>query len=145
MLVVVLFSQVAAQALRDASFLSFLIHTHTHTHIHIPSYIHTYFPSYIYIHSLVHTYTFLHIHTPLTHIHIHSLIYTHLHTPHIHSLIHTHTHSFIHTHTHSLISSVQFGRSVVSDSLRPHESQHARPSCPAPTPRVHPDSRPSSQ
>ena len=42
-------------------------------------------------------------------------------------------------------SSVQFSRSVVSDSLQPHESQHARPSCPSPTPRVHPDSRPSSQ
>ena len=41
--------------------------------------------------------------------------------------------------------SVQFSRSVVSDSLRPHESQHARPSCPSPTPRVHSDSRPSSQ
>ena len=33
--------------------------------------------------------------------------------------------------------SVQFSRSVVSDSLRPHESQHARPSCPSPTPGVH--------
>ena len=42
-------------------------------------------------------------------------------------------------------SSVQFSRSVVSDSLRPHESQHARPPCPSPTPRVHPDSRPLSQ
>ena len=42
-------------------------------------------------------------------------------------------------------SSVQFSHSVVSDSLRPHESQHARPPCPSPTPRVHPDSRPSSQ
>ena len=29
-------------------------------------------------------------------------------------------------------SSVQFSRSVVSDSLRPHESQHARPPCPSP-------------
>ena len=42
-------------------------------------------------------------------------------------------------------SSVQFSRSVVSDSLRSHESQHARPPCPSPTPGVHPDSRPSSQ
>ena len=42
-------------------------------------------------------------------------------------------------------SSVQFIRSVVSDSLRPHESQHARPPCPSPTPRVHSDSHPSSQ
>ena len=41
--------------------------------------------------------------------------------------------------------SVQFSRSVVSNSLWPHESQHARPSCPSPTPGVHPDSRPSSQ
>ena len=42
-------------------------------------------------------------------------------------------------------SSVQFSCSVVSDSLWPHESQHARPPCPSPTPRVHSDSRPSSQ
>ena len=41
--------------------------------------------------------------------------------------------------------SVQFSRSVVSDSLQPHESQHARPPCPSPTPGVHSDSRPSSQ
>ena len=40
--------------------------------------------------------------------------------------------------------SVQFSRSVVSDFLRPHESQHARPPCPSPTPGVHSDSRPSS-
>ena len=42
-------------------------------------------------------------------------------------------------------SSVQFSRSVVSDSLRPHESQHARPPYPSPTPGVHSESRPSSQ
>ena len=41
--------------------------------------------------------------------------------------------------------SVQFSRSVVSSSLRPHELQHARPLCPSPTPGVHSDSRPSSQ
>ena len=41
--------------------------------------------------------------------------------------------------------SVQFSRSVVSDSLRPHELQHARPPCPTPTLRAHSDSRPSSQ
>ena len=35
--------------------------------------------------------------------------------------------------------------SVVSDSLRPHESQHTRPPCPSPTPGFHSDSRPSSQ
>ena len=42
------------------------------------------------------------------------------------------------------ISSVQFSRSVVFDSLRPHESQHARPPCPSPSPGVHSDSRPLS-
>ena len=40
---------------------------------------------------------------------------------------------------------LQFSRSVVSNSLRPHESQHTRPPYPSPTPGVHPDSRPSSQ
>ena len=40
----------------------------------------------------------------------------------------------------SKYSSVQFSRSVVSDSLRPHESQHARPPCPSPTPGVHSNS-----
>ena len=51
--------------------------------------------------------------------------------------------------THSLvcfqIRSDQISHSVVSDSLRPHESQHARPPCPSPTPGVHSDSCPSSQ
>ena len=41
--------------------------------------------------------------------------------------------------------SVQFSRSVTSDSLLPHESQHARPPCPSSTPGVHSDSWPSSQ
>ena len=41
-------------------------------------------------------------------------------------------------------SSVQFSRSVVSDSLRPHELQHIRPPCPSPSPGVHSDSCPSS-
>ena len=43
------------------------------------------------------------------------------------------------------IRSDQISRSVVSNSLRPHESQHARPPCPAPTPGVHWDSCASSQ
>ena len=43
------------------------------------------------------------------------------------------------------IRSDQISRSVVSDSLRPHESQHARLPCPSPTPGVHSDSCPSSQ
>ena len=41
--------------------------------------------------------------------------------------------------------SVQFSQSVVSDSLRHHGLQHARPRCPSPTPGIHLDSRPSSQ
>ena len=41
--------------------------------------------------------------------------------------------------------SVQFSRSVVSDSFQPHESQHARPPCPSPPPWVHSDSWPSSR
>ena len=45
----------------------------------------------------------------------------------------------------SQFSSVQFSCSVMSDCLRPHELQHARPPCPSPTPRVHSESRPSSQ
>ena len=43
------------------------------------------------------------------------------------------------------ISSVQFSRSVVSDSLRPHKLQHARPPCPSPTAGVHPNSCPLCQ
>ena len=38
---------------------------------------------------------------------------------------------------------VQFSRSVVSDSLRPHELQHAKPPCPSPTPGVYSNSCPS--
>ena len=41
--------------------------------------------------------------------------------------------------------SVQFSHSVMSNSLRPHESQHARPPCPSLTPRVHSDSCVSSR
>ena len=44
-----------------------------------------------------------------------------------------------------IIYSVQFSRSVVFDSLWPHELQHARPPCPSPTPRVHPNPCPSCQ
>ena len=43
------------------------------------------------------------------------------------------------------IRSDQISHSVMSDSLQPHESQHARPPCPSPTPGVHPYSRPSSR
>ena len=43
------------------------------------------------------------------------------------------------------IGSVQFTCSVMSDALRPHESQCARPPCPSPTPGVHPQSCPSNR
>ena len=43
------------------------------------------------------------------------------------------------------MNSVQFSRSVVSDSLWPHGPQHARPPCPSPTPGVYSDSCPSRQ
>ena len=51
---------------------------------------------------------------------------------------------FVVIHSVKGFSSVQFSCSVVSDSLRPHESQQARPPCPLPTPRVYSNSRPSS-
>ena len=49
-----------------------------------------------------------------------------------------------HTPGFPQFSSVWFSHSVVSDSLRPHELQHARPPCPSSTPGVHPNSCPSS-
>ena len=71
------------------------------------------------------------------------------------SHIHTHLpHTYIRflavwwslwTHLHKTETSDQISHSVVSDSLRPHESQHARPPCPSPTPGVHSDSHPLSQ
>ena len=45
----------------------------------------------------------------------------------------------------SVFNSVQFSHSVMSDSLRPHESQHTRPPCPSPTHGVYPNSCPSSR
>ena len=42
------------------------------------------------------------------------------------------------------LGSIHFSCLVVSDSLQPHELQHARPPCPSPTPGVHPNSCPSS-
>ena len=44
-----------------------------------------------------------------------------------------------------LSCSIQFSRTVVSDSLQPHEPEHARPPCPSPTPGVHPNPCPLSQ
>ena len=59
---------------------------------------------------------------------------------------HTHTHTHTHTQGHEVsqerrmrFSSVQISCSVLSDSLRPHELQHARPPRPSPTPGVHPN------
>ena len=46
---------------------------------------------------------------------------------------------------HIQFSSVQFSCSVVSDTLWPHELQHARPPCPSPTPRIYPNSCPLSR
>ena len=48
-------------------------------------------------------------------------------------------------HIRIQFSSVQFSRSVVSDSLPPHELQHSRPPCPPPTPRVYSNSCPLNQ
>ena len=50
----------------------------------------------------------------------------------------------LYAHTISF-SSAQFSHSVVSDSLRPHESQHTRPPCPSPAPGVYTNSCPSSR
>ena len=58
------------------------------------------------------------------------------------------THLWKHTQLKNLPASypsVQFSRSVMSDSLQPYESQHARPPCPSPTPGVHSDSCPLSR
>ena len=52
---------------------------------------------------------------------------------------------FNHFWMYSSIALVQFSCSVMSNSLRPHELQHARPPCPSPTPGVHSDSHPSTQ
>ena len=54
-------------------------------------------------------------------------------------------HDYWKDHSFDCISSVQFSCSVMFDSLRPHELQHARPPCPLPTPRVHPNSCPLSR
>ena len=56
-----------------------------------------------------------------------------------------HTTGIVKDHIYVCGCSVQFSCSVVSDSLRPHELQHARPPCLSPTPGVHWDSRPLSQ
>ena len=58
----------------------------------------------------------------------------------------TYVYAYIYTQMYIFdISSVQFSRSVMSDSLRPHELQHARPPCPSPIPKVYPNPCPSSR
>ena len=52
--------------------------------------------------------------------------------------------SYTHPSLEYNLSSVLFSRSVVSDSLQPHESQHARPPYPSPTPRIYSNSCPLS-
>ena len=63
----------------------------------------------------------------------------------VHILLKPGLENFEHYFTSIQLSSVQFSRSVVSDSLQPHESQHARPPCPSPTPGLHSNSCLSSR
>ena len=53
--------------------------------------------------------------------------------------------SSVHGIFQARISSVKFSHSVVSDSLRPHGLQQARPPCPSPTPGGHQNSCPLSR
>ena len=63
------------------------------------------------------------------------------------SLIHSFCHVCIQQYFLFLCTgnTVQFSRSVLSDSLQPHELQHVRPPCPSPTPGVHSNPHPSSR
>ena len=64
----------------------------------------------------------------------------------IYVYLYTSISKYMYTYIHIYVfSSVQFSRSVLSDSLRPHELQHARPPCPSQTPRVYSNSFPSSR
>ena len=55
-----------------------------------------------------------------------------------------HCNRLMSSHSAYILISYQFSHSVVPDSLRPHEPQHVRPSCPSPTPGVHPNPCPLS-
>ena len=68
-----------------------------------------------------------------------------IHPLHVCVCVYVNAHTYIHTHNFLYLSSVQFSCSVVSDSLRPHELQHARSPCPSTTPGVHSNSHPLSQ
>ena len=64
---------------------------------------------------------------------------------HIYIYIYIYTYIYLNAHIHNgILSSIQVSSSVVSDSLRPREQNHARPLCPLPTPGVHPNACPSS-
>ena len=65
-----------------------------------------------------------------------------LHFPFLSYLPTTHAYNYTYRHKDT---SVQFSHSVVSNSSWPHEPQHARPPCPSPSPRVHPNRCPSSR
>ena len=77
----------------------------------------------------------------------------HLHSHHLDGVFTSSSHFGVFTlskwylscHSSTSLSSVQFSHSVMFNSLRPHESQHARPPCPSPTPGVRSNSRPSSR
>ena len=89
----------------------------------------------------------MHAHTH-SNIHFFSLSYLWLPlsaNPFYHCIQHLLTEEKTHSRVPLRSLSVQFSRSVVSDSLRPHESQHARPPCPSPTPRVYSNSCPLSR
>ena len=60
-------------------------------------------------------------------------------------IIYIYIYIYIYIHTHIYLSSVQFSRSLMSDSLQPHEPQHARPPCSSPTARVYTNPSPLSQ
>ena len=89
----------------------------------------------------------MHAHTH-SNIHFFSLSYLWLPlsaNPFYHCIQHLLTEEKTHSRVPLRSLSVQFSCSVVSDSLRPHESQHARPPCPSPTPRVYSNSCPLSR
>ena len=71
------------------------------------------------------------------HTHMNVYVYTYVY---VYVYVYKNTNMYIHVYMYL----VQFSRSVVSDALRSHELQHARPPCPSPTPGGHPNSCPLS-
>ena len=70
-------------------------------------------------------------------------MYTHMNVyMYTYMCVYVYTNTYMYIHVYMYL--VQFSRSVVSDTLRPDELQHARPPCPSPTPGVHPNSCPLS-